>query len=263
MRVAGKVVVVTGGANGIGRALCRRFAAEDARAIVIADIDFMGAEQVASETGGLAARTDVTDESQIQSLVRVATDRFGAIDLFCSNAGIVRAGGIESPDEAWRSTIDVNFHAHLFAARAVLPGMLARGEGYLLQTVSAAGLLTAVDSLTYSVSKHAALGFAEWLSITYADRGIRVSALCPMGVRTNMLLQSEGHFLLDGSLSPEDVAGTVIEGLAAERFLILPHPEVGEFFRRKANDYDRWLRGMRRLRARVFGEDAATASKEV
>jgi NAD(P)-dependent dehydrogenase (short-subunit alcohol dehydrogenase family) len=192
---------------------------------------------------------DVADEAQIQRLVA----KVGDVDLFCSNAGISVTGGVEVPDADWERIWSINVKAHLYAARAVLPGMLARGGGYLLQTVSAAGLLTQIGSAPYSVTKHAALALAEWLAITYGDRGIKVSCLCPQGVRTDMLFREAGpgNFLLEGSLSPETVADAVVQGLADERFLILPHPEVAEYFRRKASDYDRWLRGMRRLQASV------------
>ncbi|MGO4880818.1 MAG: SDR family oxidoreductase [Bryobacteraceae bacterium] len=252
MRLADKVAVVTGGATGIGRALCRRFAAENARSVVVADIDGEGAEQVSREIGGLAVRTDVSRESDIQELVARATEKFGAIDLFCSNAGIAMEGGVEASDADWQRIWSINLMAHVYAARAVLPGMLARGEGYLLQTASAAGLLTQVGSAPYSVTKHAAVSLAEWLSITYGDRGIRVSCLCPQGVRTNMLAEARhGHLLRDGAVEPEQVADAVIAGLAEECFLILPHPEVAGYLRRKADDYDRWLRGMRRMQAKI------------
>lgn len=252
MRVAGKVVVVTGGANGIGRALSVRFAAEGARAVVVADIDGAHAREVADAIGGFVVETNVADEADVQRLAQQSLDKFGAIDLFCSNAGVGVDGGVEAPEGDWERSWRVNVMAHTYAARAVLPGMLARGEGYLLQTISAAGLLSQIGSAPYSVSKHAALGLAEWLSITYGDRGIKVSALCPMGVRTNMLKRAEfggGSFLLDTAIEPEQVAEYVVKGLAEERFLILPHPEVADFFLRKASDYDRWLRGMRRLQA--------------
>jgi NAD(P)-dependent dehydrogenase (short-subunit alcohol dehydrogenase family) len=258
MKLEDKVVVVTGGAMGIGRALCRRFAAEGARAVVVADIEFEGADAVAQETGGLAVRTDVSREEDIINLVGRATEAYGRIDLFCSNAGIAGVqGGAEVSNELWRQMIDVNVFAHIHAARAALPSMLARGEGYLLQTVSAAGLLTQVGNAPYSVTKHAALALAEWLSITHGDAGIKVSCLCPQGVRTRMLLGEDGtgdNFLVEGALDPEDVAEAAVRGLEEERFLILPHPEVAEYFRRKAADYDRWLRGMRRLQAKVTGD---------
>lgn len=241
---------MTGGANGIGRALCRKFAAERAKAIVVADVDADGARMVADEIGGAAIPTDVTREGDVDRLVATTIERFGAIDLFCSNAGIAVDGGEATPDAAWRRCWDVNVMGHVYAARAVLPHMAARGEGYLLQTVSAAGLLTHIHSATYAVTKHAALAFAEWVAVAYGDRGIKVSALCPQGVKTDMLRRAaEGgrDFLLDSALDPAAVADEVVRGLEAERFLILPHPEVAEFFRRKAADYDRWLRGMRRL----------------
>ena len=252
MVVADKVIVVTGGGNGIGAALCRRFAAGGAKAVVVADIDDASAQRVAREIGGLGVRTDVTRESDLQRLAADVAGRYGAIDLFCSNAGIAVDGGEETPDSEWQRCWDVNVMAHVLAARAVLPGMLARGEGYLLQTVSAAGLLTHIHSATYAVTKHASLAFAEWLAMAYGDRGIRVSALCPQGVRTDMLRRAASGgrtFLLDSALEPEQVADEVVKGLAAERFLILPHPEVAEYFRRKGTDYDRWLRGMRKLRS--------------
>ncbi|SRR5579871_979503 len=257
MKLAGKVAVVTGGASGIGAALSRRFAAEGARAVVVADFNGDGAAAVAREIGAvaLAARVDVRDESQVAQLVNENIERFGPIDLFCSNAGIAIGGGEEASNEDWQRIWEVNLMAHVYAARAALPSMLARGGGYLLNTASAAGLLTQADSAPYSVTKHAAVSFAEWLAITYGDRGIRVSCLCPQGVRTPMLMRegtrsSVGGFLQDGSISPEELADAVIAGLAEERFLILPHPEVAEYFRRKATDYDRWLRGMRKFRSR-------------
>ena len=252
MLVRDKVVVITGAARGIGEALARRFHAEGARALVAADLDGAGAERVAADTGGFAMRVDVGCEEDIQRLVNETIQRYGQIDLFCSNAGVFSPGGIDAPDKDWLQMRDVHLLAHVYAARVVLPGMLARGNGYLLQTVSAAGLLTSLESATYAVTKHAALGLAEWLSMTYGDSGIKVSALCPQGVRTGMLMQDPNNFLVEGSVSVEQVADSVMEGLEAERFLILPHPEVAEYFRRKANDYDRWLRGMRRLRAEVM-----------
>jgi NAD(P)-dependent dehydrogenase (short-subunit alcohol dehydrogenase family) len=254
MIVRDKVVVVTGAAHGIGEALARRFHKEGARAVVAADLDVEGAEKVASETGGFGMRVDVGREADIQKLVAETIQRYGQIDLFCSNAGIFIPGGIDAPDADWLKMRDIHLLAHVYAARAVLPGMILRGDGYLLQTVSAAGLLTSLESVVYAVTKHAALGLAEWLSMTYGDAGIKVSALCPQGVRTDMLMQDPNNFLVEGSVSVEQVADCVIEGLASEKFLILPHPEVAEYFRRKANDHDRWLRGMRRLRAEVMAK---------
>lgn len=257
MKVHDKVVVVTGGANGIGRALCRRFAAEGARAVVVADLDAEGAAELANEIDGLAVKTDVSSEADIMRLVAQTIEAYGPIDLFCANAGIFgEMGGAEVTTDGWRQIWNVNVMAHIYSARAVLPGMLARGAGYLLHTASAAGLLTQVGAAPYSVSKHAAVAFAEWLSIAHGEAGIKVSCLCPQGVRTQMLLGPDGEresFLRAGALDPEEVAEAVIAGLATERFLILPHPEVAEYFRRKADDYDRWLRGMRRLNAHAKG----------
>lgn len=256
MQLQNKVVVVTGGAHGIGRALCRRFSAEGTRGIVVADIDADAAIDVAEEIGGLPVTVDVSNETEIIRLVVEARNAYGEIDLFCSNAGIGGLpGGIEVPNEEWQRIWEINVLPHIYAARAVLPEMLARGEGYLLQTVSAAGLLSQIGSAPYAVTKHAAIAFAEWLAITYGDRGIRVSALCPQGVMTRMLEhESEAtRFLRHQALSPEEVAESVVQGLSDERFLILPHPEVEEFFRRKGDNYDRWLRGMRRLQAKMAG----------
>jgi NAD(P)-dependent dehydrogenase (short-subunit alcohol dehydrogenase family) len=246
-----KIVVVTGGGSGIGRALCVRFAAESAKAIVVADVNGEAAGEVARAVGGTARRADVAREMDVSDLVARVLKQHGQIDLFCSNAGIAVDGDEQTPTSEWERCWDINVMAHVYAARAVLPGMLARGDGYLLQTVSAAGLLTHIQSATYAVTKHASLAFAEWLSMAYGDRGIKVSALCPQGVRTDMLRRAASGgrtFLLDSALEPEQVADAVVKGLADERFLILPHPEVAEYFRRKAGDYDRWLRGMRRLR---------------
>jgi len=250
-----KVIVVTGAARGIGEALVRRFYKEGARAVVAADLDGASAEKLAAETGGFGMRVDVGREADIQRLVAETVARYGQIDLFCSNAGVFIPGGIDAPDADWLKMRDIHLLAHVYAARAVLPGMVARGDGYLLQTVSAAGLLTSLESVIYAVTKHAALGLAEWLSVTYGDAGIKVSALCPQGVRTDMLMQDPDNFLVEGSVSVEQVADSVIEGLASEKFLILPHPDVAEYFRRKANDHDRWLRGMRRLRAEVMARE--------
>ncbi len=256
MHLRDAVVVVTGGGNGIGAALCRRFAAEGARGVVVADRAEAAAQHVAADIGGLAISADVAVEADVQRVVERATNTYGAIDLFCSNAGICMTGGVNAPDAEWRRLWDVNVMAHVYAARAVLPGMLARRRGYLLQTVSAAGLLTQLGSAPYAVSKHAALALAEWLAITHAAAGIRVSCLCPQGVNTDMLREAPrgiGDMLRATALEPEAVAEAVVAGLAEERFLILPHPEVAEYFRRKAGDYERWLRAMRRLQDQLGG----------
>lgn len=252
MKLKDKVAVVTGGANGIGRGLCERFAAEGAKGVVVADLDMERAESLAKKIGGIAVSTNVAVESDIVNLVQRATDAYGAIDLFCSNAGIGTPGGSDEPNEIWQGIWEVNVMAHIYAARHVLPGMLARGEGYILATASAAGLLTQIGSAPYSVTKHAAVAFAEWLSITHGEAGIRVSCLCPQGVNTDLLRKSAGgpgNFLRANALEPGDVADAVVKALDEERFLVLPHPEVAEYFSRKATDYDRWLRGMRRLQA--------------
>jgi NAD(P)-dependent dehydrogenase (short-subunit alcohol dehydrogenase family) len=254
MEMKGKVVVVTGGASGIGAALARRFAREAAAGVVVADMNLEHAQAVAAEVGGLAVRTDVSREGDVQALIAQATQRYGRVDVLCSNAGIAIGGGVDTPNADWQRIWEVNLMAHVYGARAVLPQMLARGEGYLLQTASAAGLLSHPESATYAVTKHAAVSLAEWLSINYGDKGIRVSCLCPQGVRTPMLMGTDSErqsFLLQGSVSPEQVADDVIAAMRAERFLVLPHPEVHEYMQRKASDVDRWLGGMRKLRAKA------------
>jgi len=254
MEMKGKVIVVTGGASGIGAALSRRFAREGAAAVVVADLNLDAAQAVARDIDGLAVRCDVSKESDVQALIAQATERFGRVDVLCSNAGIALGGGVEASNADWQRIWDINLMAHVYGARAVLPQMLARGEGYLLQTASAAGLLSHPDSALYAVTKHAAVSLAEWLSINYGDQGIRVSCLCPQGVRTPMLLGTDGDrksFLLEGSVSADQVADDVIAAMRDERFLVLPHPEVHDYLQRKAADVDRWLGGMRRLRAKA------------
>jgi NAD(P)-dependent dehydrogenase (short-subunit alcohol dehydrogenase family) len=261
MELSNKVVVVTGAASGIGRALARRFAHEGARGVVVADLDGPGAQAAADEIGGLGVACDVANERQVADLVAHAEDAYGPVDLFCANAGVAIGTDEAASDAEWDLAFAVNVRAHVYAARALLPGWLERGEGYLLTTASAAGLLTQIGSAPYAVTKHAAVAFAEWLSITYGDRGIRVSCLCPMGVRTPM---TEGDDLATKivatagtMLDPDEVANAVVEGLRDERFLILPHPEVMTFLRRKVDDHERWLAGMRRLQGRVEGVRAS------
>jgi len=257
MELTERVIVVTGAARGIGRALVRRFAKERPRAIIVADIDSAGAQTVASEVEGDAVRCDVSDERDVALLIERAESSHGRIDLFCSNAGIAVGGGPEASDTDWHRIWQVNVMSHVFVARHVLPGMLERGEGYILGTVSAAGLLNHVFAAPYGVSKAAALSFFEWLAIAHGDAGIRVSCLCPQGVKTDMLAAEQRalgtNFLTAGALEPATVADAVVAGIADERFLILPHPEVADYFQRKAADYDRWLRGMRRLRNNLLG----------
>jgi NAD(P)-dependent dehydrogenase (short-subunit alcohol dehydrogenase family) len=257
MKLEGKCVVVTGAAGGIGAALARRFVVEGARGVVVSDRDETGIEQVAAEIGAaaIAVPCDVTQESELRGLVAAAEARFGPVDLFCSNAGVIALGGPEAPDRDWQLSIEVNVMAHVYAARVVVPPMLERGGGYLLQTASAAGLLTQLGSAPYSVTKHAALAFAEWLAITYGDAGLKVSVLAPQAVRTAMTagVVDGGVAGVDGMLEPDQVADAVVNGLDAESFLILPHPEVREYFLRKASDYERWLNGMRRLQTQFGG----------
>jgi NAD(P)-dependent dehydrogenase (short-subunit alcohol dehydrogenase family) len=221
---------------------------------VVADMNHDAAQAVAGEVNGLAVRTDVSNEADVQALIAHATQRFGRIDVLCSNAGIALGGGVDASNADWQRIWEVNLMAHVYGARAVLPQMVERGEGYLLQTASAAGLLSHPDSALYAVTKHAAVALAEWLSMNYGDKGVRVSCLCPQGVRTPMLMGPEGgrkSFLLHGSVSAEQVADDVIAAMRDERFLVLPHPEVHEYMRRKVDDVDRWLGGMRKLRAKA------------
>jgi len=276
VKLEGKVVVVTGGGGGIGEAMARAFAAESARAVVVADIDGDEAERVVADidaaTGvpAVGARVDAGDEADVAELVRRTELAFGPVDLFCANAGIMVVGGVEAPDEAWERIWRVNVASHIYAARAVLPGMLARGEGYLLHTASAAGLLTQLGSAPYSVTKHAVVGLAEWLSITHGDAGVRVSCLCPQAVETAMTggARAGGRRAGDGAsgaardgiLAPTEVARAVVAGLDAEQFLILPHPEVATYEQRRAGDRERWLRGMRRAQAAMVAAWRALAS---
>jgi NAD(P)-dependent dehydrogenase (short-subunit alcohol dehydrogenase family) len=260
MDVKDKVVVVTGGAEGIGAALARRFAKAGAAVVVVVDRNGEGAAATAKGIGGEAVTLDVTDGPAMAAMVADLEARHGRIDLFCSNAGVGdgdpdKANAASSPDAVWNRAWNVNVMAHVHAARAVTPGMAARGEGYILNTVSAAGLLSQIGGAVYSTTKHAAIGFAESLAITHGDQGIKVSVLCPQGVDTAMLRAGGDNQPqnLDGVMTPDEVADSVIEGLAAEHFLILPHPIVLTYMQRKTADYDRWLGGMRRLRAKVTG----------
>ncbi|GAA0523278.1 dehydrogenase [Saccharopolyspora subtropica] len=253
MQLADAVVVITGAGNGIGAAMSRTFAGRGAK-LVLGDVDADGVRRVAQEVGGLAVPGDAASENGVRALVDAALGEHGRIDLFCANAGIARDGGPEADEAAWADSWEVNVMAHVRAARAVLPHWLERGRGHFLATVSAAGLLTMLNAAPYSVTKHAALGFAEWMAITYADQGITVQALCPQGVRTNMLGTSgtAGKVLLDdGALEPEEVADVVADSLDSGEFLILPHPEVAEYYALRAGDPQRWQAGMRRLQRKV------------
>jgi NAD(P)-dependent dehydrogenase (short-subunit alcohol dehydrogenase family) len=252
MELEGGVAVVTGGARGIGRALCRRLAAEG-MSVVVADVDAEGAQSVAAEVGGLGVACDVAVDADVAALVARAEAEVGPVDLYCSNAGIAVRGGPEVPDADWDRIWRVNVMGHVHAARAVLPAMRARRRGHLLATVSAAGLLNHVLAAPYAVTKSAALSFLEWLAIAHGDEGIGVSCLCPQGVRTEMAASEGPTIALLGELvEPETVADAAVAGVRRGHFLILPHPEVAEFVRRRAADHDRWLRGMRRLRSRVL-----------
>lgn len=258
MKVAGQVVVVTGGASGIGRALAERFAREGAAAVVVADLDGAGAHSLGDSLGGAGFRCDVSREGDILHVVDETERRFGPIGLFCSNAGIL--AGLDrrsehpagAPDEEWARSWSVNVMAHVWAARALVPRMKARGGGWFLHTASAAGLLSQVGSAIYSTTKHAAIGFAENLAISHRDDGIRVAVLCPQGVDTAMIRSVDaGPATFDGVLSPEAVAEAVVAGLDAETFLILPHAEVLGYMRRKTQDYDRWLGGMNKIQRQM------------
>lgn len=251
MELKDKVVVITGGSGGIGRAMAKAFLAQGAKAVMLADLSAAAVSAAATEIGCAGMACDVTKESDIQALVKRTVDEFGPIDLFCSNAG---AGGngilTDAANEVWQMQWDLHVMAHLYAARAVLPSMIERGAGYLLNTASAAGLLAALGSGPYSVTKSAAVKLAEFLAITHGDDGIRVSVLCPQGVNTAMAPKGLGDGQTDGIIEPAQLADTVVQALREERFYVLPHPEVEEYVRRKGDNIDRWLLGMRRLRRR-------------
>jgi NAD(P)-dependent dehydrogenase (short-subunit alcohol dehydrogenase family) len=274
MEIANRVTVVTGGASGIGRSIAHALAAAGAAGVVVADIDAAGAAKVAAEIEAaghraLAVTADMSREAEVQALVTAAEDTFGPVDIFFSNAGILVAGGVEVADEAWARIWSINVQSHVYAARALLPGMLERGHGYLVITASAAGLLTQLGSAPYAVTKHAAVALAEWLSVTYGDRGLTVSALCPQAVTSNLAVTSRreagdeawpedatggsAQAAVDGVLDPDEVAATVLAAVQAEQFLILPHPDVATYEQRRAGDRERWLRGMRRMQARLTG----------
>lgn len=268
MKIQSKIALVTGGAHGIGRAIAERFAQDGAAAVVIADIELDAAQEAVSKIQALgvdasAVHCDVSQPGPIAAAVAHTESQHGPIDILVSNAGFGYGDGpgwtaTSQTDEQWDTLWRVNVMAHMWGARAVLPGMVERGGGYLLNTVSAAGLLTQVGDAAYATTKHAAIGFAESLAITHGEQGIRVSVLCPQGVRTRLLevekvvADSVGT---DGILEPEDVAADVVQAMDEERFLIVPHPESLEYLRRKTADYDRWIRGMRRFRRSLFPSD--------
>jgi len=254
MNLKDKIIVITGAASGIGRAMAQRFAAEGAKLIVCADRDEAGAKATAAGIGGVAFKVDVASEADIQGLIETVETDHGPIDLFCSNAGIGVGGGAETSNADWQRIWDINVMAHVWAARHLVPRMAARGGGYLLNTASAAGLLSQIGSAPYAVTKHAAVGLAEWLAITHGDQGIKVSVLCPQAVRTAMTAGNpDGVASIDGMMEPEVLAESVVKGIAAEEFLILPHAEVINYMRNKTADYGRWIGGMRKLNRRFNG----------
>ena len=253
MNLSGSGAVVTGGGNGIGRALARRLAAGGAR-VVVNDLDAAAATAVADEIGGSAVPADVSTQEGVLALVAAAGEYLGEIDVYCSNAGIAAGTAVDGTDETWQRSWEVNVMAHVRAARQLLPGWLDRRSGRMVITASAAGLLTMLGTAPYSVTKHAAVGYAEWLAVTYGHRGLQVHCVCPQGVRTNMLAGSgrAGEVVLQqGAIEPEAVADAVWEGMADGRFLILPHPEVAGYYALRAEDTDKWLRGMNRLQQRI------------
>lgn len=270
MELQGKIVVVTGGASGIGQGLAERFHAEGAAHVVVVDRDEAGANAVAESIGGTGVGCDVTDEQAIRSIVATTEADIGPIGLFVSNAGYVTLGGLEAPVDDLTAMFEVHVLAHLYAARAVIPHMAGRGEGYLLNTASAAGLLSQFGSLHYTVTKHAAVALAEWVAITHGHQGIKVSVLCPQAVHTNIGPNSPDADRMvgtgtdvagaDGTLTPEDVADAVIEALGAERFHVLPHADVEEYVKRKGADVDRWIGGMQRWQGSMFPPEAHPAT---
>ncbi len=253
MDITGKGIVVTGAASGIGKALAERFVRDGAKFVACADLDEAGVKAVAEAIGQPAYRCDVSREDDIAALIETVESEHGPIDLFCSNAGIGFAGGAEVENDKWQLIWDINVMAHVWAARHMIPRMVARGGGYLLNTASAAGLLSQVGSAPYAVTKHAAVGLAEWLALTHGDDGIRVSVLCPQAVRTKMTAGNEdGVASINGMIEPDEVAEACVKAIGEETFLVLPHPEVVKYMRNKTNDYDRWIGGMRKLN-RAFG----------
>ena len=255
MELRDKVAVITGGSGGIGRAMANAFLAEGARAVVLADLNEAATKAAAEQLGCDGVACDVTDEQQIINLVEHTQQQHGPVDLFCSNAGAISEGVLtDAANEEWQRLWDLHVMSHIYAARAVLPSMIERGNGYLLNTASAAGLLAAIGSGPYTVTKAAAVKLAEFIAITHGDDGIKVSVLCPQGVNTAMAPRSLGDGQTDGIIEADDLARIVVEGLSEERFHILPHPEVENYVRRKGDDIDRWLAGMRRLRQRSLGD---------
>ncbi len=254
MEIKNKIVVVTGAASGIGKALAHRFKKEGAKLVVCSDINGEGAAATAKEVGGVAFTTNVGKEEDIRTLIETVEAKHGPIDLFCSNAGIGIGGGEEVANDKWQRIWDINVMAHVWAARHVVPRMIARGGGYLLNTASAAGLLSQIGSAPYAVTKHAAVALAEWRAITHGDEGIKVSVLCPQAVRTAMTAANpDGVASVDGMIEPDVVAEACVRAIEKEDFLVLPHPEVLEYMRRKTSDYNRWIGGMKKLNRKYAG----------
>lgn len=269
MEITGKVAVVTGAASGIGKALAARLIADGAKGVVLTDLDEAGVQAAADELGAAAIGlyADASSEADIAAAIAAAERDFGPVSLFFANAGIAVQESEQADDDTWDLNWRVNTYAHVIAARLLVPGWLERGEGHFVSTASAAGLLTQVGSAPYAVTKHAAVGFAEWLAVTYGDRGIGVTCLCPMGVDTPLLRDAGGSNEQDGEstitkvvtsagavLSPEQVASETLDAVRANRFIVLPHPEVLDFASQKTSDYDRWISGVQRMRRKVAGE---------
>lgn len=255
MDIANRIAVVTGAASGIGRALCLALHDAGAKKVICADLNGDGAEETAAQIDGVGRAVNVGVESEVQYLIEATEEDHGPIDLFVSNAGIIFRGGLEVPNDDWQKIWDVNVMSHVYAARHVVPRMIERGGGYLLNTASAAGLLNQVGAASYGVTKHAAVGLAEWLHITYGDDGIGVSVLCPQAVRTGMTDDPTSVAAQDGLMEAEPVAQACLQAIRDETFLVLPHPEVLEYMRRKTSDYDRWLGGMQRLNRKFYPKD--------
>ena len=254
MELKDKIIVVTGAASGIGKAMAIRYAAEGAKCVVCADMNGKGAAELAAAIGGVSHQLNVGVEAEIKALIDKTESEQGPIDLFCSNAGISVAGGVDCTNEEWQTIWDVNVMSHVYAARHLIPLMKERGGGYLLNTSSAAGLLNQVGSAPYGVTKHAAVGLAEWLAMTHGDDGIKVSVLCPQAVRTEMTKGHEDHVAaIDGMMEPEPVAEACVQTIREERFLVLPHPEVLDYMQIKSSNYDRWIGGMRKLNRKYGG----------
>lgn len=254
MEIKDKVCVVTGAASGIGKALCLAFADAGAKEVICVDLNGEGAAETAEAVGGAAYTVDVSKEAEITQMIDSVEQDIGPIDLFWSNAGIAVGGGMDTPNDQWQRVWEINVMSHVWAARHLVPLMAARGGGYLLNTASAAGLLNQIGSASYGVTKHAAVGLAEWIALTHGDEGIKVSVLCPQAVRTEMTRGHEDHVAaINGMMEPEPVAQICLEAIREETFLILPHEEVRGYMKNKTDDYDRWIGGMRKLN-RQFGD---------